>query len=196
MRFVLHCYTDSLQWGRSRTTAEMEVVTLNSTSLWPASMGPQSYDCGNEIEVVVGGPGSLASMGPQSYDCGNAGAVVFACVKGLMLQWGRSRTTAEMATGSGTITIRATLQWGRSRTTAEMRSGHRPQTRPRTASMGPQSYDCGNGSECHESDGFTHGFNGAAVVRLRKCRGQYAITVERPVASMGPQSYDCGNASK
>ena len=66
-------------------------------------MGPQSYDCGN----VPGQIGSFntdcgnashdrhASMGPQSYDCGNEVAILSLRTHA-SLQWGRSRTTAEM----------------------------------------------------------------------------------------------------
>ena len=106
----------TLQWGRSRTTAEMTMRSPVSRAL---------------------------------------------------LQWGRSRTTAEI---NG-----AAVQWGRSRTTAEMIPGTKwgrvqPANAEERASMGPQSYDCGNS--------------------LRST-GHYFEA--RTLASMGPQSYDCGN---
>ena len=84
-----------LQWGRSRTTAEIRpptrasrpnasfngaaVVRLRKCGIKQqidnltnrASMGPQSYDCGNDRIDLALDKALAASMGPQSYDCGN-----------------------------------------------------------------------------------------------------------------------------
>ena len=58
-------------------------------------------------------------MGPQSYDCGNK---FYGLDKGwaALLQWGRSRTTAEISGWKPSKKPPVLLQWGRSRTTAEI----------------------------------------------------------------------------
>ena len=130
-------------------------------------MGPQSYDCGNEGESLGARRSQAASMGPQSYDCGNLSGLK-RLTNDTQLQWGRSRTTAEMCRTFPGSTSCLSLQWGRSRTTAEIQKAAETHKRQFEASMGPQSYDCGN-----------HVF-GMGWGRV-------------DVASMGPQSYDCGN---
>ena len=86
---------ESLQWGRSHSTAEGEfdpvcpkrdptcfngaaVTRLRKVATYTpailgvrASMGPQSLDCGRSASWIASFVGCAhASMGPQSLDCG------------------------------------------------------------------------------------------------------------------------------
>ena len=214
---VCVCDEPVLQWGRSLSTAE----TIRENALGrpnlrcQASMGPQSFNCGNR---VVDEPPSLsdssrqalqwgrslstaetqwrmavkrrtaggfngaavfqlrkrawpaiaaavhASMGPQSFNCGNR-TYTGSSRRRARLQWGRSLSTAE--TGSRRRPCRHVwLQWGRSLSTAETGCGRTSASRW-LASMGPQSFNCGNGepADCPAIND----------------------------ASMGPQSFNCGN---
>jgi len=61
--------------------------------------------------------------------------------------------------------------------------------------MGPHSFECGNLEEAQELVAAPIGFNGAALVRVRKClRSRQPRHQLR--ASMGPHSFECGNAPK
>ena len=87
-------------------------------------------------------------MGPQSSDCGNVAQSLFykPGLRLAVLQWGRSRQTAETSR----------LLYLMSRRLHDF------------ASMGPQSSDCGNVWMKRHASATNPGFNGAAVVRLRK----------------------------
>ena len=56
------------------------------------------------------------------------------------------------------------LQWGRSRLTAEMIPKSLRNHWRNIASMGPQSFDCGNHDWAKQAASLKSGFNGAAVV--------------------------------
>ena len=187
-----------------------------------ASMGPQSFDCGNSLK---------ASQTHVWFDACFNGAAVFRLRKQqnasalpdltIVLQWGRSLSTAETrharilsvprrcaSMGPQSFdcgndrasysrrSATAMLQWGRSLSTAETPTLRRLSPNVSHASMGPQSFDCGNVRVAARTCIRTRsGFNGAAVFRLRKpagCRPSGNLIVS---ASMGPQSFDCGNSA-
>jgi len=134
-----------------------------------ASMGPHSFECGN---LFVRSPSPAlcqASMGPHSFECGNL--LANAGIKGSEagLQWGRTRSSAEMPRRAGPPRARAAasmgphsfecgnvgvlvaddvpaarLQWGRTRSSAEIAPVWRQGKRGQRASMGPHSFECGN----------------------------------------------------
>jgi len=109
-----------------------------------ASMGPHSFECGNSLATrctrcgwrgfngaalvrvrksgirVDVSPGCHASMGPHSFECGNAGV------------------------DDGSILAIYKLQWGRTRSSAEIPQRPQPADLRAIASMGPHSFECGN----------------------------------------------------
>ena len=133
-----------------------------------ASMGPQSYDCGNERVVNEENPQLPASMGPQSYDCGNSSLAYASYWLRLASMGPQSYDCGNMLDRTGMKAGDSWLQWGRSRTTAEIRREAVVDREPDAASMGPQSYDCGNVPVPARYAVRGSCFNGAAVVRLRK----------------------------
>ena len=132
-------------------------------------------------------------MGPRSFERGNEHAPHCSSNVHPRLQWGRARSSAETFGAGLGARIYYRLQWGRARSTAETypivyHSDHQSQ-----ASMGPRSFERGNGgSDRHvlyngcslqwgraRSSAETAlsgvdpqlnvvGFNGAALVRARK----------------------------
>ncbi len=62
------------------------------------------------------------------------------------------------------------------------------------ASTGPQSCDCGKGRGPDDTRHPRRGFNGAAVLRLRKDPAPRAARLRHVEASTGPQSCDCGKS--
>ena len=109
------------------------------------------------------------------------------------LQWGRGRTTAEMAEGSTAWMSNLWLQWGRGRTTAEIGAGGGLPVGLALASMGPRSHDRGNEDSAGQRSPRQGGFNGAAVARPRKSRASGPVPPLVRQASMGPRSHDRGN---
>ena len=82
-------------------------------------------------------------MGPQSLDCGRY-AVPTSSHSISRLQWGRSHSTAEGRRGHFSSRNYFLLQWGRSHSTAEGGLNQYVSLNAvLTASMGPQSLDCG-----------------------------------------------------
>jgi len=115
-------------------------------------MGPHSFECGNYRT-----PPSLvliaeASMGPHSFECGNA----------VPPDGGSTRTFP--------------VQWGRTRSSAEMGRNWPDYWAPTEASMGPHSFECGNGMRAIYAAGSSEGFNGAALVRVRKSPSKSALS--------------------
>ena len=133
-----------------------------------ASMGPQSFDCGKIGGRSLTGERHDASMGPQSFDCGKGphiqgaapptrgfnGAAVFRLRKGpsrheqfeLRLHGFNGAAVFRLRKAGGKTlhsTTHAKLQWGRSLSTAERRTLLYMHHKGRSASMGPQSFDCG-----------------------------------------------------
>jgi len=140
-----------LQWGRTRSSAEILEASPWSIEVNFASMGPHSFECGNltacersrtrrrrfngaALVRVRKSRGilfrrtydELASMGPHSFECGNGLFTEQAKKAGYRLQWGRTRSSAEIARRAGTG------------------AAHRPLA----ASMGPHSFECGNLIRC------------------------------------------------
>ena len=109
-----------------------------------ASMEPHSYECGNMASRGGALKVRTASMEPHSYECGNCPCA--------------PRTQGCFCR----------LQWSRTLTSAEIRPvhGNGPQVFP--ASMEPHSYECGNEEIEGDDDGGMSGFNGAALLRVRK----------------------------
>jgi len=60
-------------------------------------------------------------MGPRSINRGIEGDEHQRLVAGVVLQWGRGRSTAELSLFSNVAMVEDTLQWGRGRSTAEFR---------------------------------------------------------------------------
>src|SRR5271169_3028838 len=107
-------------------------------------------------------------MGPQSFHCGNYAANMTRRLEAMLLQWGRSLSTAETrplrevrkriplasmgpqsfncgnAEREGAEFVVMVLQWGRSLSTAETARPIDQAERGPSASMGPQSFKCGN----------------------------------------------------
>ncbi len=156
-----------------------------------ASTGPQSFDCGITL------PGTQYQ--PES-SCFN-GAAVFR-----LRNYGARRAPHACHT---------TLQRGRSLSTAEFTYHYRICLTPRSASTGPQSFDCGivatvtdqamqrsllqrgrslSTAEFTSPSPLTFAtpcFNGAAVFRLRNyIPAKSSVSIR--AASTGPQSFDCG----
>ena len=63
-----------LQWGRGRSTAEIQELKRNDRRAFKASMGPRSIDRGNPDSYFVVIVATAASMGPRSIDRGNSPA--------------------------------------------------------------------------------------------------------------------------
>jgi len=112
-----------------------------------------------------------------------------------MLQWGRTRSSAEILDLERAIVLaqhasmgphsfecgnfqargwtwwEPTLQWGRTRSSAEMPFKLARQRHVSPASMGPHSFECGNLRVIGEPGVGVYSFNGAALVRVRKYSG-------------------------
>jgi len=228
-----------LQWGRSLSTAESGVGSrrdfprrgsfngaavfrlrkgrgLHRLSLHvPASMGPQSFDCGK----------TLACRFNRLSDHGFNGAAVFrlrkvtppplppdeppgfngAAVFRLRKDSRRSAFVCRSLCFNGAAVFR--LRKARCQRPASRRPSSfngaavfrlrkaQPSLDSKehvmVASMGPQSFDCGKKPLRGLRSLNEESFNGAAVFRLRK-----DVASEEEVgakqASMGPQSFDCG----
>ena len=179
-----------LQWGRSLSTAErlVQVVVVvdakfrfNGAAVFRLRKGAQQKEvwkcngCFNGAAVFRLRKASTPATFRLPMRCFN-GAAVFRLRKDQRQRGGRGREgLASMGPqsfdcGKNNYESRPTpaggLQWGRSLSTAE--SG-----RPRLSRFA------------------RHGFNGAAVFRLRKGPCKHLGENTR-LASMGPQSFDCG----
>jgi len=182
-----------LQWGRTRSSAEMS-IPAGSRSICPASLQWGRTRSSAEID----GPRVIppaASMGPHSFECGNEpgtqlpqrriqrfnGAALVRVRKSSM-RWLRTSSPSR-------------LQWGRTRSSAEMWLLERFFGCRGLASMGPHSFECGNGSRRPSIAPRAACFNGAALVRVRKSRGERCRTTATRHASMGPHSFECGNSA-
>jgi len=156
-----------LQWGRTRSSAEIERAG-------PLRSLPR-----------------MASMGPHSFECGNM-TVQSRCTKRLLLQWGRTRSSAEIPQGGARAPDQDASMGPHSFECGNARKARRPSSALR-ASMGPHSFECGNHCVRFSCDslrrwlqwGRTRSsaeiispvtfpaypgsrFNGAALVRVRK----------------------------
>ncbi len=167
--------TIALQWGRARSSAEICAVAAGyRCRRADASMGPRSFERGNDVQRRAALDRDMpASMGPRSFERGNADAIAAqAAVRVATLQWGRARSSAEIADRSDGVAI-----------------GY-------CASMGPRSFERGNPRAPARRRRVATGFNGAALVRARKygaCDAWRIVALA--VASMGPRSFERGNRS-
>ena len=185
-----------------------------------ASMWPQSFNCGNLSRPAERrGSVSHASMWPQSFNCGNLCwnsktpapltgfnvAAVFQLRKSfeklplhieiVLLQCGRSLSTAEIADIAEGITeglcrfnVAAVFQLRKSASFCHVQRG------PVYASMWPQSFNCGNVAGGRFILNVYNSFNVAAVFQLRKWTCQTPLLALTAPASMWPQSFNCGNS--
>ncbi len=141
-----------LQWGRARASAEIRAINAEAFKGWDASMGPRSCERGNKVGILHPDFRLAASMGPRSCERGNRVTTTSPTTQVDRLQWGRARASAEI----GRLAVKVEpLQF---------------------ASMGPRSCERGNAPELPSGarDRFAR-FNGAALVRARKCRSYVAI---------------------
>ncbi len=187
-----------LQWGRARASAEIPARR---------DTGREARNCFNGAALVRArklNPGEEqcryckgASMGPRSCErgnnryrltrcglcgCFNGAALVRARKCAVCRGAERGRVEASMGPrscerGNQWQVIRSgwsvtMLQWGRARASAEI-------SLRRSAARVCQS-----------------GFNGAALVRARKCRPLYSCRMSRERASMGPRSCERGNRAE
>ena len=118
---------------------------LDRYSTVTASMGPQSCDCGNRGRCNRQRVLRQASMGPQSFDCGNWLSWRWLSLSRPMLQWGRSLSTAETAWLQQIVRSAAVCFNGAAVLRLRKRCALRRVVGDASgASMGPQSFDCGN----------------------------------------------------
>ena len=167
------CRQLPLQWGRGRSTAETHGRVLTTTWHARASMGPRSFDRGNVGKDSTDAPRLPASMGPRSFDRGNRPSrCVGDCRPDCQLQWGRGRATAEThghacsrhshagasmgprsfdrgnaADDSGPSTLDPARSFNGAALVRPRKQafGSREGARDSSASMGPRSFDRGNG---------------------------------------------------
>ncbi len=158
-----------LQWGRARASAEMHFCGISPALDSYASMGPSSCERGNTPSWQMG-----HTLGPRFNGAALVRARKWHERQGWLqpypgpLQWGRARASAEMRSdGLREIRPMLWLQWGRARASAEI-------------------------SRYHSLHPVRCSFNGAALVRARKCI--LASPFFSPsLASMGPRSCERGN---
>ncbi len=157
-----------------------------------ASMGPRSFERGNRSNRRPASPFKAAcfngaalirarkcaswdeewrvdaaSMGPRSFERGNWLAGI-GDPRQAPLQWGRAHSSAEMRWSTRLPARSQPLQWGRAHSSAEMLLDAADLDEVRYASMGPRSFERGNGS-------------------------RIATPSQPPAASMGPRSFERGN---
>jgi len=122
------------------------------------------------VRIRITWPLEDASMGPHSFECRNQACRAQECPKRVALQWGRTRSSAEICFGQ----MQALLLDHRFNGAALVRVRKFPMraspgSKAIGASMGPHSFECGN-VPCWSSWGRPRSrFNGAALVRVRKC---------------------------
>ena len=61
----------ALQWGRTFSSAEIQLANSLRHPLSCTSMGPHFFKCGNNNTTVLYGDGTWTSMGPHFFKCGN-----------------------------------------------------------------------------------------------------------------------------
>jgi len=131
-------------------------------------MGPQFFHCGNRPSCISGDCLDEGFNGAAVLSLRKWGVGAFFAVQRGRLQWGRSSFTAEIPYPT-TETIAARIAsmgpqffhcGNKYRRTTVDTNIH--------ASMGPQFFHCGNPSFCMISWASSSGFNGAAVLSLRK----------------------------
>src|SRR5581483_10983974 len=155
-------FNSLLQWGRARASAEMGTRRRTRLRVGSASMGPRSCERGNSethpvrhVEPSCFNGAALVRARKSPYSASREAAAD-------LLQWGRARASAEIRMSRPSSSLRPLrLQWGRARASAEMRL--------RTSGATWR----------------TRGFNGAALVRARKCQIVYHEHVPAPPLQWG-----------
>ena len=111
-----------------------------------ASMGPQPFDCGNTSTAKISQRFSVLLQWGRSLSTAEIALLNYhACAADAQLQWGRSLSTAEMPNNERFLPCQSSpLQWGRSLSTAEIGNVWVEAQKLVVASMGPQPFDCGN----------------------------------------------------
>ncbi len=132
-------------------------------------MGPRSCERGNHFACGIGWAILGASMGPRSCERGNVGPLRINSIHH-SLQWGRARASAEIWRELWFWPLVATaLQWGRARASAEMQASWDSPRAARGLQWGRARASAEISGACGRR--FRSGcFNGAALVRARKCQ--------------------------
>jgi len=180
-------------------------------------MGPHSFECGNP---PTSRPASSISWRFNGAALVRVRKCSFRSPSPLTgtLQWGRTRSSAEISNrfDSGTVAgtrfngaalvrvrkpiwadrvrpLAQLLQWGRTRSSAEIYYPRRWGVIRRCASMGPHSFECGNLGRARVAQ--RPGGPASMGPHSFECgnpgRPQPALCAES--ASMGPHSFECGN---
>ena len=103
VRKAYHCNEVSraclaLQWGRTLSSAESDSLRFKVAVQEVASMGPHSFKCGKlPNDIRRSGFSVRASMGPHSFKCGKRGISKNLFRTRMLLQWGRTLSSAESA---------------------------------------------------------------------------------------------------
>ena len=185
-------YLDRLQWGLTLTSKETRCQAGKQRPDHQASMGPHSYEQGNEGDRPQHRLHAYASMGPHSYEQGNSsyasspvGVGLLASMGPHSYEQGNLRPPAPVAGRRDASMGPHSYEQGNTERIEETVTSL-------TASMGPHSYEQGNWVE--EAQGRR---------RLPASMGPHSyeqgnesrVLPERivPVASMGPHSYEQGN---
>ena len=84
-----------LQWGRNLSVAE-GADYLQACIFGVASMGPQPFGCGRQVQEAKDVGAAEASMGPQPFGCGR-NVLTWEVRNAIALQWGRNLSVAEGA---------------------------------------------------------------------------------------------------
>ena len=70
-RLLMRKHCETLQWGRTFSSAESDPEELKRIAQITASMGPHFFKCGKPPFGVLHDPGAPpASMGPHFFKCG------------------------------------------------------------------------------------------------------------------------------
>ena len=119
--------------------------------------------------VVKGSSIIAASTEPHSWECGEVPLRrIGICALGPRLQRSRTRGSAESCAPNVCPQPVVKLQRSRTRGSAERWCGLRSSTNHSTASTEPHSWECGEESEDGRDTSATVGFNGAALVGVRR----------------------------
>src|SRR5260221_316301 len=134
-----------LQWGRGLGTAESSIPVDDCLRIVAASMGPRSWDRGEQRLIQLESGVKRASMGPRSWDRGED-------------DYRRRDASAETGFNGAAV-------WGPRRAQRDAVELHGA-----GASMGPRSWDRGEPRRSSRGTPDDVGFNGAAVLGPRRAR--------------------------
>ena len=209
----------ALQWGRGLSTAETrqnrspnrrnqaqasmgprsfnrgnDAVRIGAPPYIPASMGPRSFNRGNipfETWMDLANP---ASMGPRSFNRGNALTSIRFPIRVLPLQWGRGLSTAETSVGSSVVHPTPAASMGpRSFNRGNPCPQWKSQCLFNGASMGPRSFNRGNLDFDHERAAKDFPLQWGRGLSTAETYFPERISMKHDWASMGPRSFNRGN---